>query len=61
MDTDNLFLSSPELIWNYFSKFNQEQIAAAAQEEEVPFTGWYYDSSKIPFFGQSGIKKYKFD
>ena len=54
LDTDNIFLASPESVWQHFNKMNDKQIAAVALEEEIPFTGWHYQSSRTPFFGKTG-------
>jgi len=54
LDTDNIFLASPESVWQYFNTMDDKQLAAVAQEEEIPFTGWHYQSSRTPFFGKTG-------
>ena len=41
MDTDTLFLTSPEKVWEHFQKMDDLQMAAVAPEHEDFSTGWY--------------------
>ena len=41
MDTDTLFLTSPEKVWEHFKKMDNLQMAAVAPEHEDFSTGWY--------------------
>lgn len=55
MDTDTIFLTSPERIWHQFNFMNESHLAALALQNEEDTPGWYHDfSSRIPFYGNSG-------
>lgn len=56
MDTDILFLTPVETIWNYFNSMNSSQMAALAPEHEDPNAGWYNRFSKHPYYGKLGNK-----
>lgn len=55
MDTDTLFLSPPELIWDEFRNMNSSQLAALSPEHEDPNVGWYNRFAKHPFYGKLGV------
>ncbi|XP_074030303.1 glucoside xylosyltransferase 1 [Leptinotarsa decemlineata] len=55
MDTDTLFLTPVETIWEHFSKFNSSQMAALAPEHEDPNVGWYNRFAKHPYYGKLGV------
>ena len=55
MDTDTIFLTSPERIWPHFNQMNDSHLAAVSLQNEEDTPGWYHDfSSRIPFYGNSG-------
>ncbi|KAJ8050733.1 Glucoside xylosyltransferase 2 [Holothuria leucospilota] len=55
VDTDTLFLNSPETIWKYLSSFNSTQIAGLVTEHEIPSQGWYNKYANQPFYGDLGL------
>ena len=55
MDTDSLFLTSPELVWDFFYQMNSSQIMAMAKVGEIPNVGPYNNKSGLPFYGSTGI------
>ncbi|CAG9759993.1 unnamed protein product [Ceutorhynchus assimilis] len=55
MDTDTLFLTPVESIWEYFNKFNRSQMAALAPEHEDSNIGWYNRFAKHPYYGKLGV------
>ena len=55
LDSDTLFLTSPERIWTHFNLMNESQLVAASLHNEENTPGWYHSfSSRIPFYGNSG-------
>lgn len=54
MDTDTLFLTPVETVWEHFHKFNSSQMAALAPEHEDPNVGWYNRFAKHPYYGKLG-------
>lgn len=55
VDTDILFLSPVENIWQYFYKMNENQIAGMAKENEDFATGWYNRFARHPFVEPLGV------
>lgn len=55
VDTDVLFLRPLDDIWRLFQSFNDTQLAAMAQEHEVPKIGWYSRFARHPFYGVTGV------
>ncbi|XP_072386802.1 glucoside xylosyltransferase 1-like [Diabrotica undecimpunctata] len=55
MDTDTLFLTPVETVWEHFNKFNSSQMAALAPEHEDPNVGWYNRFAKHPYYGKLGV------
>ncbi|RZC42736.1 glucoside xylosyltransferase 2, partial [Asbolus verrucosus] len=55
VDTDTLFLTPVETIWNYFHKMNSSQMAALAPEHEDPNVGWYNRFARHPYYGKLGV------
>ncbi|KAL7302747.1 hypothetical protein TKK_0004794 [Trichogramma kaykai] len=55
VDTDTLFLTPPEVIWDEFKKMNSTQLAALSPEHEEPNTGWYNRFAKHPYYGKLGL------
>ena len=56
MDTDTIFLTPPERIWqHHFNQMNDSHLVAVSLQNEEDTPGWYHDfSSRIPFYGNSG-------
>lgn len=54
MDTDTLFLTPVENVWEHFHRFNASQMAALAPEHEDPNVGWYNRFAKHPYYGKLG-------
>ena len=54
VDTDTIFLTCPKKFWNIFKNMSSKQIAAVAKEEEIDYTGYYYELSEVPFYGLTG-------
>lgn len=54
VDTDTLFLTPVENVWEHFHKFNASQMAALAPEHEDPNVGWYNRFAKHPYYGKLG-------
>lgn len=54
VDTDTLFLSPPNLVWDHFYKMNSSQMAALAPEHEDPNIGWYNRFARHPYYGKLG-------
>ncbi|XP_019642762.1 PREDICTED: glucoside xylosyltransferase 1-like isoform X2 [Branchiostoma belcheri] len=55
VDTDILFLSPMENLWNFFSAMNSTQLAALAPEHEVKSIGWYNRFARHPYYGETGL------
>ena len=55
MDTDTLFLTSPDKVWEHFSLMNDSQMAAVAPEHEDHATGWYNRFARHPYYGALGL------
>ncbi|KAJ8945037.1 hypothetical protein NQ318_019032 [Aromia moschata] len=55
VDTDTLFLTPVESVWQHFYKFNASQMAALAPEHEDPNVGWYNRFAKHPYYGKLGV------
>ncbi|XP_018333777.1 glucoside xylosyltransferase 1 isoform X1 [Agrilus planipennis] len=55
VDTDTLFLTPPEKIWEHFYKMNSSQMAALAPEHEDPNVGWYNRFARHPYYGKLGV------
>lgn len=53
MDSDSIFLTSPENIWYEFSQMNSSQVIAMAKEDEIP-GGSYHEGYGIPYYGTTG-------
>ncbi len=54
VDTDVLFLRSPELLWRHFLRFNSSHIAGLAPESEDRATNWYIRFARHPFYPPLG-------
>ena len=54
VDTDVLFLSPLEPIWDTFTKFNSTQLAAVTIEVEDKNIGWYNRFARHPYYGSVG-------
>ncbi len=54
VDTDVVFLTSPEKVWEHFTKMNSEQMVAAAREHENITTSWYRINGDYPYYGTTG-------
>lgn len=55
VDTDTLFLTGLEVIWDHFYKMNSTQMAALAPEHEDPNIGWYNRFARHPYYGPLGV------
>lgn len=55
VDSDTLFLSPPNEIFQTFRLFNSTQIAALSTESENENTGWYSRFARHPFYGKLGL------
>lgn len=55
VDSDTVFLSPPDEIFQTFRQFNSTQIAALSTESENENTGWYSRFARHPFFGKLGL------
>ncbi|XP_045473386.1 glucoside xylosyltransferase 1 [Harmonia axyridis] len=55
MDTDTLFLTPVEDVWDHFYKMNSSQMAALAPEHEEPNVAWYNRFAKHPYYGKLGV------
>lgn len=55
MDTDTLFFTPVEDVWNYFRLMNSSQIAAVSPEHEDPNVGWYNRFAQHPYYGKLGV------
>jgi hypothetical protein len=54
MDTDSIFLTSPEMIWNYFKEMNSSQIIGMTRVGEIPNAPPYNENYGMPFYGTTG-------
>ncbi|CRL07554.1 CLUMA_CG020519, isoform A [Clunio marinus] len=55
LDSDTLFLSPPQEIFDYLRHFNSSQIAAMTPESEHKNVAWYPRFSSHPFYGECGV------
>lgn len=55
VDTDVLFVSPLEKLWEFFSSFNSSQLVALAPEHEDPSIGWYNRFARHPYYGPLGV------
>lgn len=55
VDTDILFLSPVDDLWNIFHKFNSTQLAALTNEHEDKAIGWYNRFARHPYYGETGV------
>uniref|UniRef100_A0A914UXM1 UDP-D-xylose:beta-D-glucoside alpha-1,3-D-xylosyltransferase n=1 Tax=Plectus sambesii TaxID=2011161 RepID=A0A914UXM1_9BILA len=55
VDTDVIFLTPPEKLWQHFSLFNKSHIAALAPETEDAQTNWYVRFARHPFYRPLGV------
>ena len=55
MDTDILFLTPIETLWEHFYHFNASHAAALAPEGEDLPTGWYNRFARHPYYGVLGV------
>jgi len=55
VDTDILFLSGAEQIWNHLQLFNSTQLSALAPEHENPNAGWYNRFARHPYVPPLGV------
>ena len=53
VDSDTIFLTSPDKIWDEFNQMNSSQVMAMAKEDETP-AGAYHDGYGIPYYGTTG-------
>ncbi|GLV34171.1 shams [Carabus blaptoides fortunei] len=56
VDTDTLFLTALETVWEHFYKMNSSQMAALAPEHEDPNVGWYNRFARHPYYGALEFK-----
>lgn len=54
VDTDTIFLSPVNQIWQLFNQFNSSQIAGLSPEHEDKNVGWYNRFARHPFYGALG-------
>lgn len=54
VDTDTVFLTSPEKIWAHFANMTSTQMAAVTPEHEDYSTGWYNRFARHPYYGNLG-------
>lgn len=54
VDTDVLFLTPVESVWEHFREMNSSQMAALAPEHEDPNVGWYNRFARHPYYGKLG-------
>ena len=55
VDTDVIFLQSPERLWSYLAQFNDSHIAGMAAEAEGNTGSWYRSRSSVPYFPPAGL------
>nr|XP_022903660.1 glucoside xylosyltransferase 2 [Onthophagus taurus] len=55
VDSDTLFLSPIETLWDHFAHMNSTQMAALVPESEVANIGWYNRFARHPFYGPMGV------
>lgn len=55
VDTDILFLTPIETLWEHFYQFNSSHAAALAPEGEDLPTGWYNRFARHPYYGVLGV------
>lgn len=55
VDSDVLFVTPVESIWNLFKRFNSTQFASMTPEHEAKAVGWYNRFGKHPYFGKTGL------
>ena len=54
VDTDVIFLTPPENLWDHFEEFKKIHIAALAPETEDKATNWYVRFARHPFYEPLG-------
>ncbi|XP_065163039.1 glucoside xylosyltransferase 2-like [Atheta coriaria] len=55
VDTDTLFLTPVEDVWDHFNQMNSSQMAALAPEHEDPNVAWYNRFARHPYYGPLGV------
>lgn len=55
VDTDILFITDINNLWQLFKQFNSTQLAALAPEHEAEFMGWYNRFARHPYYGKLGL------
>lgn len=55
VDSDLIFLSPPQDIFQMLRRFNSTQLAGLAPESESKNTGWYTRFARHPFYGPHGV------
>jgi len=55
VDTDILFLSGAERIWNHLQLFNSTQLSALAPNDVKRSTSWYKHHAKLPYVLPLGV------
>lgn len=55
VDTDVLFLTPIENLWQKLYQFNSTQLASMAPEHEETNTAWYSRFARHPYYGLTGI------
>jgi UDP-xylose:glucoside alpha-1,3-xylosyltransferase len=55
VDSDVVFLSPVEQIWNFFDRMNSSQMAAMAPKSEEFASSWYYRFAKHPYVERLGV------
>lgn len=55
VDTDTLFMTPVDRVWQLFAQFNASQIAGLSPEHEDKNVGWYNRFARHPFYGSMGI------
>ncbi|KAF4524932.1 hypothetical protein B566_EDAN013894 [Ephemera danica] len=55
VDTDTMFLTPLEDVWQHLAKMNATQMAALSPEHEDRATGWYNRFARHPYYGPLGV------
>ena len=55
IDTDVLFITPVELLWDLFTKFNSSQVVSMTPEHEAKEIGWYNRYGRHPYYGRTGL------
>ncbi len=55
MDTDVLFLTPVDQIWDIFGQMNGSQMVAMSPDIVDPAISWYYNKAKFPYVPTLGV------